>query len=643
MAMTGYKIFPILGFLLVLFLTGCDDKAKIISSCGDNFLDPGEACDGTALPVTECTELGFYVQNGTISCRSDCTIDTSVCSLFCGDDVIQGGEGEQCEGTNLNGNDCTTQGYSSGSLSCDAVTCRFDTTGCVSQCGNGILETVEGCDDGQLSPGDGCSALCQVEPGWECEGSPSICDPTCGDDLLVEGEVCDGSELDGRTCESEGFYTGDLACSAGCTLDLSGCEAGGFCGDTVIQDTFGEQCEGADLNESSCQDLDFWTGGLSCGDDCQYVTTGCLDIVSVVAGGRFTCVILSDRTVRCWGRNQRGQLGDGTTVDSLSAVTVGGLSNVASLGLGGSHACAVLTDGTLKCWGYNAYGQLGLGNIVDQSTPVTVPGLSGVQQVVGGERHTCAVLSTGAMKCWGYNGNGRLGDGTMVDRLSPVSVSNLTQIRSGAAGANHTCAQNNQGWVYCWGLNTFGQLGNNTITDSAVPVRAGSFTTADAVSAGYSHTCAHIYSNQNTDGGTAFCWGLNNYGQLGDGVTNHGTTCGGSDCSRTPVSIPNFTNTIAQLSLSPYSTCLRTDLGELWCWGRNDLGQVGDGSLLPRLNPVLVSTLSNVSSVWPTAGSHVCASRADSTELFCWGWNDAGQVGDQTLVNRSTPVAVVRP
>ncbi|MBU1510374.1 DUF4215 domain-containing protein, partial [Myxococcota bacterium] len=172
MAMTGYKIFPILGFLLVLFLTGCDDKAKIISSCGDNFLDPGEACDGTALPVTECTELGFYVQNGTISCRSDCTIDTSVCSLFCGDDVIQGGEGEQCEGTNLNGNDCTTQGYSSGSLSCDAVTCRFDTTGCVSQCGNGILETVEGCDDGQLSPGDGCSALCQVEPGWECEGSP---------------------------------------------------------------------------------------------------------------------------------------------------------------------------------------------------------------------------------------------------------------------------------------------------------------------------------------------------------------------------------------------------------------------------------------------------------------------------------------
>ena len=634
-------LMPVLSLVLALSLGGCDEKAKPVSSCGDDFLDPGEECDRTVFAVPDCEALGFYEQSGALTCRADCTVERAACSLYCGDDLIQGAEGEQCDGTNLNGQTCAARGYTNGVLACDA-TCQYDLSGCVT-CGDGVTELGEACDDGGNEPQDGCSALCQVEVGWACAGTPSVCEPICGDSRLVGDEVCDTLEFGELTCESLGYYGGELVCTAACEPDLLACEANGICGDDLIQAAHGEQCDAANLDGATCHTRSFWTGALGCTGACAFDTADCLGIVSAAAGGRFTCVVLTDGTVRCWGRNQRGQLGDGTTTDSLVPVTVAGLTNVASLGLGGSHACAVLTDGTLKCWGYNGYGQLGIGSIVDQSTATTVPGLTGVHRVSGGERHACAALTDGTVRCWGFNGSGRLGDGTTTDRTSPVAVSGLTGIRDVSAGGNHTCAVNTPGYVYCWGLGTSGQLGNNGIVDSLLPVRAGTLTGADAVHAGYYHTCVHVYSSQNTDGGTAYCWGQNGYGQLGDGVINHGTTCMGADCSRLPVAIPGYSGAIAQLALTGYSTCLRTDTGQAWCWGMNTYGQVGDGTTTTRMNPVQLSTLPGASALWPSFGSHVCASRAGSPDLFCWGMNDYGQVGDGTTVNATAPLTVVAP
>lgn len=640
--MHRFSFLRLFGLLFLTFtFTHCDDGPSSVSSCGDDFLDPGEQCDGSQFAVADCQALGFYEQAGALTCRADCTVDTAACSLRCGDGVVSVVHGEQCDGVNLESQTCLSVGFVGGVLACGAD-CRFDTSGCLSVCGNGVPEPGEGCDDGANVPGDGCSPLCQPETGWTCAGTPSYCEPVCGDDLLHGNEDCDTNQLGGTTCESLGYNGGALACTEACAFDLRDCEAHGRCGDGVLHGVSGEECDGVELGGRECRDLDFWTGPLACGAGCAFDTTGCLGVASVAGGGRFACAVLTDGTVRCWGRNQRGQLGDGTTTDRLGAVPVTGLTGVASLGLGGSHACAVLTDGTVKCWGWNAYGQLGLGTIVDQATPTSVPGLANVAKVTAGERHTCAVLADGSMRCWGYNGNGRLGDNTATDRLSPVTVPGLSGVRDASSGANHTCAVTTAGHAFCWGQNTFGQLGTGTTTESRVPVRAGTFDLADRIVAGYQHTCAHIYNAYNVPGGTARCWGSNGYGQLGDGLLNHGTTCGPSDCAMSPVVITGFTGNIAELSLTPYSTCLRTDLGALWCWGYNNLGQVGDGTLTTRTSPVLLA-FPAIEKLWPTAGSHLCVTRADSPDVFCWGWNDAGQVGDGTLENRNAPTAVLRP
>ncbi len=632
-------------FFLAFTFTHCDDGPSSVSSCGDDFLDPGEQCDGAAFAVADCQALGFYEQAGALSCKSDCTVDTSACSLRCGDGVVSAAHGEQCDGVNLEGQTCLGLGFVGGVIAC-GPDCLYDTSQCLSICGNGVPEPGEGCDDDGNDPGDGCSPLCQPEEGWTCAGTPSYCEPVCGDDLLLGDEVCDTSQLDGATCESLGYHGGALACTEACTHDVTDCEAAGRCGDGIIQGDFGEECEGTDLGGQGCHELDFWTGQLACSAGCAFDTAGCLGVTSVVQGGRFTCAVLTDRTVRCWGRNQRGQLGDGTTVDRLAAAPVTDLTGVTALGLGGSHACAVLTDGSVKCWGWNAYGQLGLGSIVDQATPTTVPGLANVNRVTAGERHTCAVLADGSMRCWGFNGNGRLGDNTATDRMSPVAVSGLGSVRDASCGGDHTCAVTAQGHAFCWGKNLHGQLGIGTTTESRVPVRVSDFLSADRIVAGYRHTCVHFYSSSNPAGGTALCWGSNSHGQLGDRMSSHGSTCGEAgdiaDCSRSPVTVTGFSGAIAELALTPYSTCLRTDLGALWCWGRNDYGQVGDGTFSNRAVPVQV-TFPVIARLWPGLGSHLCATRPDTPDVFCWGWNDVGQVGDGTLENRNAPTTVVRP
>ena len=189
------------------------------------------------------------------------------------------------------------------------------------------------------------------------------------------------------------------------------------------------------------------------------------------SGDLYSCSLLSDGTVKCWGLNGFGQLGDGTSNSSFVPVLVTGISNAISIAAGYSHTCAVLSDGTVKCWGWNGYGQLGDGTGSYQSNvPVLVTGISNAISIAAGNGHTCAVLSDGTVKCWGWNGSGQLGDGTSNSSNVPVLVTGISNAISIAAGNGHTCAVLSDGTVKCWGWNFYGQLGDGTGNPSYVPV-----------------------------------------------------------------------------------------------------------------------------------------------------------------------------
>jgi alpha-tubulin suppressor-like RCC1 family protein len=191
------------------------------------------------------------------------------------------------------------------------------------------------------------------------------------------------------------------------------------------------------------------------------------------AGHSYTCAVTTGGALRCWGRNNTGEIGDGTTTDRHTPVAVSELgSGAASVVAGAHHTCAVTTGGALRCWGWNANGQLGDGTTTDRHTPVAVSGLgSGVASVSGGWHHTCAVTTGGALRCWGWSNWGQLGDGTTTQHPTPVQVAGLDSGVAGvSAGDGHTCAVTTGGVLRCWGWNVSGQLGDGTATDRLTPV-----------------------------------------------------------------------------------------------------------------------------------------------------------------------------
>jgi alpha-tubulin suppressor-like RCC1 family protein len=292
-------------------------------------------------------------------------------------------------------------------------------------------------------------------------------------------------------------------------------------------------------------------------------------VAQVAAGGVAACARLTSGAVQCWGANAYGQIGDGTTQNRSSAVSVMGLMNTTDLAAGTNHFCAVLADRTVSCWGRNNVGQLGDGMMAmaGRSTPAPVTGLMNVRQVELGGEFSCALLFDGTVRCWGGNTSSQIGDGTATTRLTPTPVTNLSNVVRIAVGDVHACALLVDRTVRCWGGNGAGQVGDGSgLPTRSIPVAVPNLNNVVDLAAGSSHTCAALLD------GTLSCWGSNINGQIGDGSTA---------ARPMPTTVMGVAGAL-QVSAGASHTCARLFDSTVQCWGNNVSGQLGDGTTMQR-------------------------------------------------------------
>jgi alpha-tubulin suppressor-like RCC1 family protein len=370
-----------------------------------------------------------------------------------------------------------------------------------------------------------------------------------------------------------------------------------------------------------------------------YLQPNVLNGFQGINASNHTCA-LRKGAVYCWGNNTSGQLGDGTTTDRDGAVATmlnasTPLINASSVDTGRNHSCATV-KGNVYCWGANGNGQLGNNSTVDSTTPVLVKTsigspLTGATHVATSSSHSCAIAK-GQVYCWGDNSSGKLGNNTTdpslvaTPALMHTSLTPLKGAKALTVGASHSCALIS-GVVYCWGLNASGQLGNNSAVDSSVAVAAqfndgSAFTKVTAISAGANHTCALATAQ-------VYCWGDNEYGQLGNNAVPD--TDGAVLVELDDGSAFVGANT---LSVGTSHSCAGTKAKQIYCWGLNSSGQLGNNSYTDTNGAVPVqfdggSAIDLVTRIG-SGTAHTCAVR--STQVYCWGGNSAGQLGNKDVL-----------
>lgn len=336
---------------------------------------------------------------------------------------------------------------------------------------------------------------------------------------------------------------------------------------------------------------------------------GATAFTSLTAGTEHTCGLTLAGLTMCWGHNDSGKLGDGTSGSSTSSpVTVLYDVKFGTIYAGYRHTCGISLAGATYCWGLNDNNQVGDGTTTNQSQPVAIGTGLGLSTLALGWQHTCGLSSTGAAYCWGMNGNGQLGDDPWgsTQPTTVVAVSGGQSFTRIVAGYGHTCGLTASGVVWCWGSNQFGESGrprdNFPVRVAAAPV-SGSLTFS-SLTAGKHHTCGV------TTAGDAYCWGYNSYGQIGDGTS-------GSNRD-TPTRVSGTTKFVS-ITAGDWHSCALTSAGIAWCWGVNQSGELGDNTRTSRTNPAPVAATTTFARI-ASRQSKTCGWTMTTTpEVYCWG------------------------
>jgi alpha-tubulin suppressor-like RCC1 family protein len=563
------------------------------------------------LPITSCVIGGTTYASGAANPANTCQIckpATSPSGWSNADEGTSCGSGQYC-----NSGTCKAGCFISGAYYANAAanpanacqTCQttYATTSWTASA-NGA-----NCGTGQVCSGGTCQSGCWIDGALVASGTTNqanvcqICRPTTSTSAW-------SNNTDGTSCGT-GRICGTGNCQIGCYL-----------GGTV-----------------------YGAGGLNPANACQTCnpsvsTTAWYQVSShcatIAAHNEFTCAI-SGGAAKCWGRNGYGfpggsvsgflgtgqsyaQLAQALTPAPLPALT----SGVWAVSTGQSeHACA-LVNGGVQCWGRASSVGNGASADLDSPAPIASPLASGVQGIATGGSHSCAIAN-GQVYCWGSNGYGEIGrdPNTTTGSTTPISQNLVGNIQAITLGGNHTCVLNG-GSVGCWGVNYQYELGNDANTDGYyyIPVTpVGLGTSVQAISAGYSHTCAIV-------NGGAWCWGANNYGQLGDGTNAE---------RHKPVQVQGLTSGMTAISAGDNFTCAVVN-GGAWCWGGNGNGQLGDNTNLDRYSPVAVYGLGSGVQAITTGTSHACA--LTNTGAKCWGYNGYGELGNNSSTESWIPSAV---
>lgn len=360
--------------------------------------------------------------------------------------------------------------------------------------------------------------------------------------------------------------------------------------------------------------------------------------IAVSVGSHHSCALLDIGDVSCWGEGTYGQNGDGTNPNRPSPGLTSGFGEgrlAVSVASGDHHICALLDSGEVACWGDGGSGRLGNGASSMTSSPVLTSSFGEERSATSlsvGSYHGCVVLDSGQISCWGSGADGRLGNGEASNQANPVLTKTLgPSVSSISAGGDHSCALLGNGSVACWGRGLEGQLGNGDTTNQIAPVFVSSFgsgRTAVAISAGLYHTCALL------DNGSVSCWGTGWQGALGNGNSGQ---------QNTPILTSSFGagRTAVALSAGHGYTCAVLDNGSVACWGDNTYGQLGDGTTQKRFTPVLTGSLGagRTAIDVTTKNSHTCA-LLDNGSISCWGRGISGVLGNGSSVNQNTPTLV---
>lgn len=370
---------------------------------------------------------------------------------------------------------------------------------------------------------------------------------------------------------------------------------------------------------------------VDCSGDCDGGSGGALPMPSGIMGmGRYnTCAKAGDE-ILCWGAD----LPDGRGGQRTRPTLIPTLRQAERISIGLSHGCAVIAS-QAYCWGHNEQGQLGDGTYEAHwdPQPVLGPGgvgyLDNVRRLTGGRHHRCAQTLDNDAVCWGANDHGQLGEGTTSPSPVPLLVPTVDKVNKISGGGQFTCAALVDGRVYCWGRNHRGQLGQGAAssTPSLTPLEVAGVS-AEKVYGGDEHMCAQ------TTGGEARCWGAGDFGQLGHGQASD---------SATPVTVAGLSE-VEYLSPGSRHTCAQTGDG-VFCWGANDLGQLANDTVGAMSTAPVAPDAAGIDGsqlLEHNSGlEHGCAKNGVDDAIWCWGLNDGGQLGRGTIGGAEPPAPIV--